>query len=207
MTETIRPSTREALVAGAQDALAESGTTVSVLAIAKRAGVGVGSFYNHFPSKEALFREAAQGALADFEADLQARTAHLDDPVELLCTRIRLYCRMSDTHEQIAWILVHSAPELLAHPTGYSDQAARDVQAAVDAGRMTCDDIPLRLMTVTAGAERLISQRLLDPSIPETRADDFAAAALEFLGLPRAEARALVAVPLADLLATSARER
>ena len=50
---------RERLVAAATEALAEAGgAPVSLEAIAKRAGVGIGTLYRHFPTRDALVEEA-----------------------------------------------------------------------------------------------------------------------------------------------------
>lgn len=200
MSNVVRPRTRDALVTAAREVLASDGPTVPVSTITARAGVAVGSFYNHFDSKDVLFQEAARGAMTDFEAYLITRTMHLEDPVEVLCTRIRLYCRMPDTHPQVAQILTKAAPYLLAYPTGYSPHAVRDVQAAVDAGRMNCDDIPLRLVMVIGGAMRLISLQLRNPDIDESELDAFAAIALEIFGVPRNEAWEIATRPLQDVV-------
>lgn len=49
---------REKLLAAATIAFAEAGTDASLEAIAKRAGVGIGTLYRHFPTREALVEAA-----------------------------------------------------------------------------------------------------------------------------------------------------
>jgi AcrR family transcriptional regulator len=49
---------RDKLLAAAVAAFAESGTDVSLEAIAKRAGVGIGTLYRHFPTRDALVEAA-----------------------------------------------------------------------------------------------------------------------------------------------------
>jgi AcrR family transcriptional regulator len=46
----------EALLAAARDAFAENGTEASLEDIARRAGVGIGTLYRNFPTREDLFR-------------------------------------------------------------------------------------------------------------------------------------------------------
>lgn len=46
---------RAGILQAAQDLFAESGVTVPLDDIARRAGVGAGTVYRHFPTKEALF--------------------------------------------------------------------------------------------------------------------------------------------------------
>ncbi|MFE7166695.1 TetR/AcrR family transcriptional regulator [Streptomyces sp. NPDC057616] len=45
---------RELLLAAAREAVAEHGTDASLRDIARRAGVGIGTLYRHFPTREAL---------------------------------------------------------------------------------------------------------------------------------------------------------
>jgi AcrR family transcriptional regulator len=49
---------RERLLQAATEAFAEAGTDVFLEAIAKRAGVGIGTLYRHFPSRAALVEAA-----------------------------------------------------------------------------------------------------------------------------------------------------
>ncbi|RKN07918.1 TetR/AcrR family transcriptional regulator [Streptomyces radicis] len=71
---------REHILRVAHDAFAESGTT-SLNAIAKRAGVGAGTLYRHFPTREdlvlAVYRHEVR-RLVDSVPDLLAAHAPLD---------------------------------------------------------------------------------------------------------------------------------
>ena len=49
---------REKLLAAATALFAETGTDVSLEAIARRAGVGIGTLYRHFPTRDALVEAA-----------------------------------------------------------------------------------------------------------------------------------------------------
>ena len=49
---------REKLLAAAAELFANSGVEVSLEAIAKRAGLGIGTLYRHFPTREALVEAA-----------------------------------------------------------------------------------------------------------------------------------------------------
>jgi AcrR family transcriptional regulator len=49
---------REHLLVAATELFAETGTDVSLEAVAKRAGVGIGTLYRHFPTRDALVEAA-----------------------------------------------------------------------------------------------------------------------------------------------------
>src|SRR3954466_15106316 len=51
---------REKLLAAATEAFAEDGEGVALEAVAARAGVGIGTLYRHFPSRDALVVAAYQ---------------------------------------------------------------------------------------------------------------------------------------------------
>lgn len=68
---------REKVVAAAAAAFAESGLDAQVEDIARRAGVGVGTLYRHFPTKEALVVALAD---AHFERIADTIEAALDEP-------------------------------------------------------------------------------------------------------------------------------
>lgn len=195
-TAAIRPSTRDALIAGAQAVLAEEGPSAPISEITDRAGVAIGSFYNHFESKEELFRLAARSGLAEWEDYMIRRTADLDDQEERLCARIRLMGRMSDIRPDIAHIIVNSGPRLLAMPTGYSERAVPDLQGARDGDDAGASNSGLRFMVVVAAGEKLLALRLQDPTIPAERADELAETLMIFLGTDPAEARRLSRLPL-----------
>jgi AcrR family transcriptional regulator len=72
---------REKVLRAARDAFAASGFGVPLDEIAARAGVGPGTVYRHFPTKEALFEAVITARIEDLIADARAR-ADADDPGE-----------------------------------------------------------------------------------------------------------------------------
>jgi AcrR family transcriptional regulator len=79
---------RERLMTAAQAAFSENGEAASLDDIAKRAGVGPGTLYRHFPSREALLAEVYQEGVAG----LAQRAAELGEtlpPMDALETFLR----------------------------------------------------------------------------------------------------------------------
>ena len=70
---------RERVLAAARDAFAESGVGVPLDEIAARAGVGAGTVYRHFPTKEALFEAVMVARVEDLAADARG-LVRSDDP-------------------------------------------------------------------------------------------------------------------------------
>lgn len=103
--------TRAALVRAAQSFLAAGNPSVPIAEITQAADVGLGSFYNHFESKEELFRAAVDDALGLFRAQ-----------------------------PELSRVLLNSGPAVLGSDTGLVSRARRDIQAAARAGRFTIRD-------------------------------------------------------------------
>ncbi|HEV7855236.1 MAG TPA: TetR family transcriptional regulator, partial [Mycobacterium sp.] len=86
--------TRAALIKAAQAFIAAGKMNVPVLEITQAADVGMGSFYNHFQSKEQLFDAAVAEVLDAHGALLDHLTASLDDPAETFACSFRLTGRL-----------------------------------------------------------------------------------------------------------------
>jgi AcrR family transcriptional regulator len=74
---------RDKLLATAVDLFASSGHDVSLEAIAKKAGVGIGTLYRHFPTREALV-EAAYRSEVDRLCDSAEELLHDHPPDQAL---------------------------------------------------------------------------------------------------------------------------
>jgi AcrR family transcriptional regulator len=70
---------RDKVLRAAREAFAAAGYGVPLDEIAARAGVGPGTVYRHFPTKEALFQAVITARIADLIADARSR-ADAGDP-------------------------------------------------------------------------------------------------------------------------------
>jgi AcrR family transcriptional regulator len=69
---------REKVLHAAREAFAASGFGVPLDEIAALAGVGPGTVYRHFPTKEALFEAVVEARLGDLVADARSRADAAD---------------------------------------------------------------------------------------------------------------------------------
>src|SRR5215510_11954895 len=83
--ERRRERTRQELLTAATGVLAEKGLhDTKVTDIAAAADIGVGTFYLHFPTKEALFDAVVEDTVARLKTTIDAARAAARDPVERL---------------------------------------------------------------------------------------------------------------------------
>lgn len=198
--ERRKQRTRAALIKAAQVLIAEGRLNVPVLEITQAADVGMGSFYNHFDSKEQLFEAAVTDVLDMHGAVLDHLTADLEDPAAVFACSFRLTGRFFRERPRESRILLANWAALMTSDKGLAPRALRDIKSAVAAGRFNVDDPELAL-TVAAGA--LMGLGHLLQSQPQRDAgettDAVAESVLQLFGMSADDAREVCALPLPDL--------
>ena len=192
--------TRAALVRAAQTFIAAGKFNVPVLEITQTADVGMGSFYNHFDSKEQLFQAAVNEVLDELGAILDKLTAEGDDPAEIFARSFRLVGRIFRQRPNMSRVLLNTGVELISANRGLAPRALRDIDAATRAGRFSVDD-PLLALAVAGGALMGLGQLLHDqPERDDAEAADRVTRdVLIMFGLPADEAADICRRPLPDL--------
>ena len=192
--------TRAALVRAAQTFIAAGKFNVPVLEITQVADVGMGSFYNHFDSKEELFQAAVNEVLDELGAILDKLTAEGDDPAEIFARSFRLTGRVFRQRPNMSRVLLNTGVELISTDRGLAPRALRDIDAATRAGRFSVDD-PVLALAVAGGALMGLGQLLHDqPERDDAEAADRVTRdVLIMFGLPADEAAKICRRPLPDL--------
>lgn len=195
-----KQKTRAALIAAAQSFIAAGKLNVPVLEITQAADVGMGSFYNHFDSKEQLFDAALTEVLDMHGAMLDELTQSLEDPAETFARSFRLTGRMFRERPQESRVLLSGGLALLSSDRGLGPRARRDIAAAISAGRFHVDDLSLAL-AVVAGSLLGLGQLLHDQPDRDVAdaADRVTEYVLTILGMSTDEARQICALPLPEL--------
>ena len=198
--ERRKARTRAALVRAAQSFIAAGKVNVPILELTQAADVGMGSFYNHFESKEDLFQAAVADALDGWGVALDTLTAGLDDPAHVFAQSFRLTGRLHRRHPDLSKVLLRNGVDLARSDTGLAPRARRDVEAAVRARRFAACDVDLAMVIVT-GAMIHLGRLLHDqPDRDDGAATDHVAEdLLHMFGLPEGEARDICRRPLPDL--------
>ncbi|MBF6133201.1 TetR/AcrR family transcriptional regulator [Nocardia otitidiscaviarum] len=188
--ERRKARTRAALVDAAQTFMAEGRLNAPILEITQAADVGMGSFYNHFDSREELYRVAVEEALDRHGAALDLLTSDIDDPAQVFAQSFRLTGRLHRRNPTLSKVLLSSGLMLAGSDKGMAPRARRDIEAATRAGRFQVAD-PELTMTIIAGAALCLGQLLHDhPERDDAAAtDQVTEDLLRMLGLSADEAR------------------
>ncbi|WP_369188535.1 TetR/AcrR family transcriptional regulator [Streptomyces sp. R08] len=197
--ERRRAKTRQALIGAARQIMAEQGgTDVSIQAIADRADVGFGTFYNHFETKDALFDAAVADALEEYGQLLDAATADLEDSAETFAACVRLTLRLAASHPEITGILRFRGLQHVHSGTGLGPRALRDLEVGKASGRFGIRDAQVALGAV-GGIVLALVQLGATSDLNASAGEEAAELVLRMLGLPPDEAHEISVRPLPAL--------
>ena len=123
---------RERLIATAAEAFA-SGQPISLDAIAKRAGVGSGTLYRHFPTREDLVEEVYRDQLRPLREDAQALLA-TQRPAEALHAWTRRFAEWAGERRGICEALVAMSASGRFGRGPVCDEVQRILETILEAG-------------------------------------------------------------------------
>lgn len=125
------PENRRALVAAAREVFAEDGVSAPLSAVARRAGVGQGSLYRHFPDRVALVVAVIEENITELEELAGADGSTLDDLLTLVSAQASVSTALSD-------LLVAERDDPRVHQVGvrFTEVAATVTENERRAGRL-----------------------------------------------------------------------
>jgi AcrR family transcriptional regulator len=145
---------RERLLEAAGDVFSAGGPDASLEAVARRAGVGIGTLYRHFPTREALF-EAVYRHEVDQLGDLAEALQREADPVEALRRWLHANVRLVGTKKgMVAALALATYRPSEVQAASYERLRATVgslLERAVAAGAIRADITPDDLLRALAG--------------------------------------------------------
>ena len=170
MVGTAQRGTRERLLAAAREPTEEGGYGVaSVVAIAKRAGLGAGTLYRHFPSKADLFVELFRAVCeGEVLAMGQAVESGTGGAVERLEVVVGTFAERALRNRRLAWALIAEPvdplvdAERLAYRARYAQLLAAALREAVASGELPEQDAELTAAALVGG----VGEALVGPLSP-----------------------------------------
>jgi AcrR family transcriptional regulator len=189
--ERRREQTRDALRDAARELITEKGVAgLRIQEITERADVALGSFYNHFETKEELVEAVVADSIGALAEALATPVAEDQDPAELVAAAIRRFVRLAYDDPDFARLLVHLNHADALFAQAVSPYARGALQGALDAGRLAVPDIDVALTFIVSGSMGMLRTIVDGRQVPGADLP-FAALVLSALGLPTDEALAV----------------
>jgi AcrR family transcriptional regulator len=145
---------RERVLEAAKAVFSIGGPDASLEAVARRAGVGIGTLYRHFPTREALFeavyrREVQQ--LSELAEQLKSEASPVDALRRWLRSNVEFVATKKGMLAALA-LTVHGSSELYAHTFDRLTKAVGTLlDRAVAAGEIRADISPEDLLRALIG--------------------------------------------------------
>ncbi len=152
---------RERILEAALEVLASRGLAAEMKEIAERAGVGVGTLYRNFESRDALVAAVVQLTMEDMLQRLRAAVKGVE-PMVALGEMIRAAAEACDRFGALAEVVLSGQ---VGDSTGFTDLLAEVMRSGIEEGSFRSDlDVPLAIAVlesvVSSGAFlRLAAQR------------------------------------------------
>ena len=192
-----RERTRARLLDAARTLFARQGIeTTRINEITDEADVGFGSFYNHFASKEAIVEAVLAEAVAAQGEAIDAATAELDDPAEVVAAAHRSLLNLARSDPDWGWLVIRLDLPLSLRTLG--PFARRDLERGIKAGRFSVPNKRVALFA-TGGALLGVMRDVVDGHAPRDADRHHAEGVLRMLGLPAGDAAEVARRPLPKL--------
>jgi AcrR family transcriptional regulator len=200
-----RQRTRARLIDAARRIIAERGGIegVPIAEITGAADVAIGSFYNHFASRETLLEAVVSDTLEAHGRRLDALASEIADVAEFCAAGIRLTMRMVETDPIWGGFMLRMGTYVPELGWILGRRLVRDLLRGIRSGRFTAADEATTLAVVTGAVFGAMHARLsqvlpdlLPGSLPADADCLVAEQLLQLLGLPREEAEEIARRPL-----------
>jgi AcrR family transcriptional regulator len=149
---------RERILESAREAFAADGADTQMDEVARLAGVGVGTVYRHFPTKESLLGELVRQKMSAMGENSRAALDREGEPFEIFAATLRENAGIADGDAAIQYAMLGAGDAVWA----YADEAEAELVVLTDelmtraqrAGTMRADvsaiDIPMLMCGVCA---------------------------------------------------------
>lgn len=151
---------RQAILLGGLEVFAEIGfDTATISDLVKASGLSVGTFYNYFGDKDAVFRELVAELINRAREALNQARQSAPTPEEFVLRAFRSYCHVISENPRMQALIVRNTSAFRSvlfngEITGLVDDLERDMTNAMASGMFP--EFPIRLMTtamIGAGVE------------------------------------------------------
>jgi len=199
--------TRAALVAAGRRLFCERPVdAVSIDDIVQTAEVAKGSFYNHFPDREALVRAITSEIRAGVEAAVDQANAGIDDPALRVARAVCVYLRYALDEPERAGVLVRVQSGHTSLRAPLNRGLVDDITQGLGSRRFNVPDVEAGVIFVLGVSQAALTRvtESRDPRAAAGLARSMGALLLRGLGLEGGEADLIATRAAQDIVAAAA---
>src|SRR5262245_549442 len=176
---------REAILDAARDRFSACGLECQIEDVARKAGVGVGTVYRHFPNKEALV-EALIDRRFEHMAERAAEALEEDDPWQAFCDLMRYSAEYSAKDKALSELLSQrpASGRQSAATSGLAATTEKLIRKAQRSGQMRKDVVIEDVSTIMCGLGGVIGAH--EESMPALNWERFLVLMLDGMRAPGA---------------------
>jgi AcrR family transcriptional regulator len=145
----------EKILLAAEEIFALDGVTVPIDLIAERAGVGIGTLYRHFPTKESLYEAIVVTRISNV-LKIADRYANDEDPGQALFNFLREFATQVADKQDLFESLIQAGIDIKSKLADQVEELVRRVdvlrQLAVDAGTVRADVTTTDMLNLVMGS-------------------------------------------------------
>jgi AcrR family transcriptional regulator len=192
-----RPArTRRRLLDAAHSLIAEKSVAdLRIAELTDHAGVALGSFQNHFASKDELVEAVVREAVEALAAEIVEAPGADDDPAAVAIAALRRFVRLAYDDPEFCHLLVNLSRSEELFVESIRPYAETALTRAVNAGVFEIEDMDIAVTSIVAGGLAVI-RRILDGHLGHDADIRLARITLLGLGVSPEQARQLSRLPL-----------
>lgn len=199
-SERRREGTRRRLMRAAYEIIAERGLEGLVIQeITQFADVGYGTFYNHFPSKEAIVDAVIDAAFKRIMEFHERSSAIWPDAVDAFGMGMRVSLNEAKNDRMWGWFVIRSVLSGgQSFHRGVASHLKKRIEECAAAGFVNCDDRDMA-RHVIGGLLLIGTINLVSSEMTEDYEARLIETGLQSLGVPAEKIRTVIARPLPQL--------
>ncbi|WP_080485788.1 MULTISPECIES: TetR/AcrR family transcriptional regulator [Burkholderia cepacia complex] len=194
-----RIRSRSRLISAAEAVMARRGVEGSTIQeITEAADVGIGTFYNHFSSKNELARAVFESRAEELASVFDQISRNVSDPARRIAYIQRTYIQRSIADTVWGWFQVHAESALQQMEKTFFERAKKDILDGVVLHRFTCGDCIDTAVKITLCSLVATTKSILEDRAGPTAMYEVTELMLRMYGVPASEAATLARESVPD---------
>jgi len=173
---------------------------ISIHDITSKADVGLGTFYNYFDTKQAVFEAVLDDMRSDFQARLMDVRKPLKDPATIISVTLQYCLREAQDNDEWRAFVAYCGLQGEYFLLQDESQCFDDIKIGAQGGRFKVDDVNF-CSSLIIGMVRHTTREIAQGRLTRSAMSETTRYILRMLGIPDLVAKALTQSPLPPIAA------